>query len=254
MVPHSSLAAAALALTSILSACRPTSAPAAIDPALSSCITANTVLLAGLNLDRLRATPLDPKLAPLEPLRNASYLLVASDGKNLVWIARGTFRGAPPGATLINPNLAISGPPESVRGAIAQHATGTTGAPGLLSHAAAIASSAQIWAVAQGGITLPLTGNAANLNRLLRLVDYATLAAKLDARLAIDLTGVCRNPDAGQRLEETLRAILSLAGAANPRLDPILRAAEIRREGATVHATLSTDPDSAGKLIDGLTR
>lgn len=251
MVPQPRLAAAAFALASILSACRSKTTPAAIDPALSSCIPAGAVVIAGLDLDRLRATPLAPKLAAIEPLRQASYLLVTSDGKNVVWIARGNFPAPPPGATLINPSLAISGPPEAVRSAIAQHKTGATGAPDLLGH---LAGNPQIWAVARGGITLPLTGNAANLNRLLHLVDYATLTAKIDSRLAFDLTGVCRTAEAGQRLEETLRAIVSLAGAANPRLDPILRSTEIRRDGAIVHAALSTDPDSAGKLFDGFTR
>jgi hypothetical protein len=227
-------------------------APGAIEPDAAACLTANTVWMAGLDLDRLSSTPLGPKLAmvPAHP----SYLITASDGRDLVLLSHGNFEAAPAGSILINPHLAISGPAEPVRAAVAQHKTGATGAPDLLAHAGAIAKGAPIWAVARGGLTLPLTGNAANLNRLLRLVDYATVSAKLGARLDVDLTGVCRNADDGLRLEETLRAILSMAGAANRNLEPVLRAAEIRRDGVTVHATLSTDPDTAARLIDSVTK
>lgn len=222
------------------------------DPGVASYITANTVMLAGLDLDRLAATPMGPAAGVFAG--HPSYVWVASDGRDLVVISRGNFREAPQGSRLIKPNLAISGPSGQVDAALAQHKSGTTGAPDLMSHAETIAKGAPIWAVARGGITLPLSGNGANLNRLLRLVDYATLTARLDARLEIDLAGVCRDAEVGQRLEETLRAILSLAGAANPRLDSVLRAAEIRRDGPVVHVTLSTGADSAAKLIDSLTR
>ena len=259
MVPRFRLAAAVAASAAIACSCRSTSAPAAVDPALDSCITSTTVFLAGLDLDRLRASPLYAKLAPalamvIEPLRNASNLLVISDGKELVFVARGKFREAPPGATLIEPNLAISGPAEAVRNAIAQHETGRSGAPELVARAAAIAGNSEIWAAVRGRITLPLTGNTANLNRLLHQVDYAALTIKLDSRIAVDLTGASRTAEEGQRLEETLRAIVTLAGAANRRLDTLLRGVEIRREGPLVHATLSTDVDAVGEVIDGLVR
>lgn len=236
----------------MLAACRSVNAPAAIDAEVAACVTAKTVLLAGLDLERLAATPFGPVAGVFAG--HPSYAWVVSDGKNLVVISRGNFREVPQGSRLIKPNFAISGPPEPVEAALAQHKTGTTGAPDLISHAGAIAKGMPIWAVARGGTTLPLTGNAANLNRLLRLVDYATLTAKLDARLDIELAGECRSAEVGQRFEETMRAILSLAGAANPRLDSVLHSAEIRRDGPVVHVTLSNDADSAAKLIDNLIR
>lgn len=255
---YSRVAAAVAAAAAITVSCRPATAPA-IDPGLASCVTSTAVATAGLDLDRLRASPLYPKLTPvvgmaIEPLRNASQLLVTWDGKSFVFVARGKFREAPAGATLIDSTLAISGEAEAVRSAIAQHKTGTTGAPDLLGHAAAVAGSGEIWAAVRGRVTLPLTGNAANLNRLLRLVDYATFMAKLGSRIDLDLTGASRTADEGQRLEETLRAIVSLAGAASPRLEPVLRSVQVRREGPIVHVTLSTDADAVGKAMDTLMR
>ena len=259
MVPRSRLAAAVAAFAAITYSCGPATTPSAIDPGLASCVTSAAVFLAGLDLDRLRASPLYPKLAPavamaIEPLRNASNLVVISDGKELVFVARGKFRETPAGATLIEPDLAISGPAGAVRSAIAQHKTGTTGAPDLVGQATAIAGNQEIWAAVRGRITLPLTGNTANLNRLLHQVDYATLTVRLDAGIALDLRGASRTADEGQRLEETLRAVVTLAGAANRRLDALLRAVEIRRKGPFVHATLSTDADAVGALIGELTR
>jgi hypothetical protein len=212
------------------------------------------VLLAGLKLDRLRASPLYQRVAALDPVRDASYLLITSDGRSLVWIARGDFRQAPAGATLLGPNLAISGPADAVRNATAQHAAGNSGAPDLLEQAAPLAGSADIWAVIRGGIALPLAGNAANVNRILKLIDYGTLTVRLGSSIDVEITGICHAADAGERLEETVRAIVSLAEAANPRLAAALKSVQIRREGTIVHATLATDADSVGKLIDEFMR
>jgi hypothetical protein len=241
------------ALVLVLSSCRSTRPPAVLDEGLTSCITSGTVLLAGLDLDRLRASPVYSKLAPagmlLEPLRDASSLIITWDGKNVVFVARGKFREAPSGAALIEPTLAISGPAEAVRGATAQHKTGATGAPDLVAHALIIAGSSEIWAAVRGRVKLPLTGNMANLNRLLQLMDYATFSAKLEQRIDLDLTCASRNAEEGQRLEETLRGIVTLAGAANPRIDPTLRSVIVRRESAIVHTTLSADAEAAGRLV-----
>jgi len=246
------------AAAAITCSCGPATAPA-IDPGLASCVTSGAVLIAGLDLDRLRASPLYPKLTPvvgmaIEPLGNASKLLVTWDGKSFVFVARGKFREAPAGATLIDSTLAISGPAEAVRGAIARHKTGITGAPDLLGRAASVAGSAEIWAAVRGRVTLPLTGNAANLNRLLHQVDYFTFTAKLGARIDLDLTGASRTADEGQRLEETLRAIVSLTEAASPRLEPILQSVQVRREGPIVHVILPADADAVGQAVDALTR
>ena len=256
IVLHSRLAALIAAGATVMGCSCRTAPPGAIDPELASYVPPATILIAGLDLDRLRASPLYPKLAPaagfvLEPLRHASRLLIDWDGRQFVFIARGDFREAPSGATLISSHLAISGPPGTLRTAIAQHKTGAAGAPDLVAHAGPIAAAAPIWAVVRGGVILPLTGNAANLNRLLHLVDYATLTMKLDPLIDLDLTAVSRTAGQAQHLEENLRAILTLAGAASPRLDPLLRTADVRRQDSTVKATLSTDADAAGRLLAG---
>jgi hypothetical protein len=254
---HLARYAALVALAAAAISCRSISRPAGVGRDMAASIPADTLLLAGLNLDELRASPLYPKLPPgvralAEPLRDAGYLLLASNGKDLLSIARGRFRVAPPGATLVAPGLAAAGSPDSVRAAIAQHKTGRDGAPDLLARAASLADGKQIWMVARGGIPLPVTGNAANLNRLLRNTEYAVIAVRIDSRIEIEATAVGRTGEAGREFEENLRAILSLTAAADarqPDLVALIHSIQIRREDRTVRATLSGGPDAAGSLL-----
>ena len=253
---HLARSAALMALAAAIS-CRSIDAPAGVRRDMASSIPADTLLLAGLNLDDLRASPLYPKLPPAaralaEPLRDAGYLLLASNGKDLLTIARGRFREAPPGATLVAPGLAVAGTPGSVRAAIAQHQTGRDGAPDLLARAASVAGGKPIWVVARGGVPLPVTGNAANLNRLLRNMEYAAIAARIGSRIEIEATAAGRTAEAGREFEENLRAILSLTAAASarqPDLVALIHAITIRREARTVRVTLSAGTEAVDQLL-----
>jgi hypothetical protein len=227
---------------------------------MAHCIPGAAAILAGLNLDQLRAASLYPKLPPalralIEPLRPAGYTLFASDGTNLLAISRGLFREAPSGATLLAPDLAIAGSAELVRAATAQYRAGTIAAPDLLTRAQPLAAAHPIWIVVRGSVTLPLTGNLANLNRLLHATEFTTIAADLGDPIALQIAGVCRTPDAGRQLEQSLRAILSLAAAANARqsgLAAILQSIQISRDESTVHVTLSTAADALDQLLRAL--
>jgi len=235
-----------LALAALGSSCR-TGPPPVIDPVLASCVPPNTAILAGINLDRLRVSPLYQKLpeqaiAFLRPLQSTSYLLVASGGTDYLVIARGSFREAPAGTVLLASGLAATGPADSLRAATAQHKTGHTGAPFLLGRALPLASSSEIWIVAMGDVNLPVTGNAENLNTLLRATEYATLTAHLNDGIQLQVTGACTSPDRARRLEETLRAMASLgagASARQPQTAALLDAIRITRDGRTVRADLS---------------
>jgi hypothetical protein len=237
---------ALIALATAAFSCRSTNAPAGVTRDMAAAIPADTALLAGLNLDELRASPLYPKLplavrAILEPFRDAAYLLLASNGKDIAAIARGRFRQAPPGATLVAPGLAVAGRQD-----------GRNGAPDLLARAASLAAGRPIWMVARGGITLPFTGNAANLNRLLRNTEYAAIAARIGSGIEIDATAVGRTTEAAREVEENLRAILTLIAAADarqPDLVALIRSIRISREDRTVHGALSAGPDAADRLL-----
>jgi hypothetical protein len=188
----------------------------------------------------------------LQPLRDASYLLLASNGKDVLAVARGSFREPPAGAVLLAKDLAVAGSPQAIRAATAQRQTGRTGAAWLLERAPGPASASQIWVIAQGGVAFPLTGNAANLNRFLSLVEYASLAIHLDAGVRIDALGAGRTPESAQRLEETLRAFFSLAAAGAQRDRPLaglLHSVQLQRDGLTVHAAIAATPEQAANLV-----
>jgi hypothetical protein len=214
-------------------------------------------VLAGVDLDRLRASPLYSKLplaaiAIIGSLNSASSALLAYDGKELLVIARGRFAEPPPGATLAAPTLAVFGSPQQVAAAIAQHRTGATGAPVLAALAKPIAAGHPIWVAAQGGIPLPLTGNAANLNRLLLNAESITATANVDSRLALAITALGRTADSARAIEETLRADITLAAAAEtrqPGIAKMLQSIQIDRDERTVRITLSADLDAAAKLL-----
>jgi hypothetical protein len=212
---------------------------------MSSCVPPATTILAGIDLAKLRSSPLYPKLPPsalalLDPLRDAKSLMLASDGRNLLTIARGK-------------KLDLGGTPEFVAAATAQRKTGQPGAAGLVTYASTVAPGAQIWIVVPGGVRLPLAGNAANVNRLLRDTEYAAVTVKLTNSVEIDFDATGRTAEAARQVEDTLRAVITLAAAGEarkPDVVALLRAIQLTRDDRKVRASLAAPADGAQKLLD----
>jgi hypothetical protein len=254
-----------LATTSVLiaaAACNRTPGPpSAVDSAMAECVPASTTLLAGIDLGRLRSSPLYAKLpasatALLEPLREAQFLLLASDGHNLLTIARGPFHQPPAGAEPLAKDLVISGTPDFVAAAKAQYKAGSPGARNLLAYVSTVAPGVQIWIVARGGVALPLPGNAANLNRLLRDCENAAIMVKVDSLVSLSFTALGRTSDAAHKVEDTLRATITLAAAGEghrPDILALLHAIRLTRDDRIVRATVEATPEATGKLLSVLT-
>ena len=180
----------------------------------------------------------------VEAHSSASELIFASNGASFAIIARGNFREAPAGYALIAPGLAVSGDPQAVAGVTEQHRTGKTGAPEMLVYAEPLVAN-PIWAVAHGSATLPLSGNLANLNRILQATDYTTLTAQTGDTLSIEIAGICRTADAAAQLERTIRAFVSLLGMRSRRSGPV----QIETQNATVRVKLTADPADVERLM-----
>jgi hypothetical protein len=246
----------------VMPGCRRPAETGIVEPGLAACLPSDTLAVAGVDLVRLRASSTWRALPPssaalLETTPGASYALLAYNGKIAFAAVRGGFRQAPAGGVLLAKDLAVFGPPEAVRAAEAQRKTGGTGAGWLLERAGAAAKESPLWAVVRGGATLPLSGNAANFNQLLRLVEYAVLAAKLDSQIELALTAEGRSPEAAQRFEETLRASFSLAAAGMRRSEApgsLLRSVDVRRDNLTVRATASAAPEELGAILGAFSR
>ena len=167
-------------------------------------------MVAGIDVDRLRNTPLFAKLP--ESFRDSSYVLAAFDPPNLVTAARTGTR------------IVVTGAPNQ-----------PGRPPDLLRHAALT----PLWIVVRGDTSLPLTGNYANLNRLLRQTDYTRISAQVTDRLEYDAEGVCLTPEAAAHLEQNIRAIATLTKL------PL----SVRVEANTVHVTGSAPLDALNHLF-----
>ena len=242
------------------SGCREMAPRPAFDSSLTDCIPADTLALAGVDLVQLRASALYRELpggaAPfLTPLREASYLLLAYNGKDVLAVARGSFSEAPAGATLLARDLAVSGSPDAVRAATAQRNTGRTGAQWLVERAK-VAPGSQIWAVARGGVTYPLSGDGANLNRFLSFAEYAVVGVQLNGGVHVEAAGGCRTPEDARRLEESLRAFITLAATGagkNRALAELLHSVQVKQVGGMVSAAVSASAGEAAQVA-GLAR
>src|ERR1022692_1174367 len=231
----------------LLAACRTSAPPAAIDPALSGRVPAATVALAGVDLDRLRASPLYARLPPaalafLAPFAHAHRVLIASNGVELLTIARGVV----PGATQIAPDVALSGAPSLVDAAIGAHP-----AAGILVPAESVAAG-PVWIAVRGGVALPLEGNLANVNNLLRGAEYVTLALDPGDPADLQLVARCPTPEAALHFEQSFRALISLAAATNtrqPATAAMLQSIRIVREDRVVRVSLSAPLETLVRLV-----
>ncbi|HEY1217383.1 MAG: hypothetical protein ABSE42_23280 [Bryobacteraceae bacterium] len=259
--PHPLLALALLAFAALI-ACKQAGPPPLVDSGMASCVTGDTVALAGADLEQLRASPFATGMSSsarglLERYGNASKLLVAWNGSDLLIVVRGLFKTPPPGATAIEPGLAVAGSPNRISSAVAQHRAGSAGAPGLIDYGSEIGARSAIWLAVRGGAALPVGGNLANLNHLLQDVDFAGAALDLGETATLRLGARGRTAESAERLEERLRGFLSLAGEAEihrPELGSLLGAAQIQRSSRDVTATLSAPPDVVAKLLADFAR
>jgi hypothetical protein len=234
-----------LALASLLAAALFFAGCARRPPDLYWFVPPGTTILAGADLDAVRASPVYSKLPPtvqaaVEPFQEAHYLLFAYNGKELLAILRGPFRKPPSDATLVGSDVALAGSPDVIRAAIAQEKLAKPGNPGLAAHA----SKSAIWVAIQGGTALPLTGNAANLDRLLRDARYASITLQPGNPIDVAAIVEATTPQAAMDVEQTLRAVITLTAAADRRQAALLHSIRITRDDRTVHASVSAPPEA----------
>jgi hypothetical protein len=194
----------------------------------------------------LRASPLYPKIPAqlrsfVDGTPGADEILLAYRRTELMAAMRGAFAQTPPGSTQIAPGLMVSGTPNLVRQASERFRSGKA-APELTAQAESIAPSSPAWIVARGTAEIPLSGNAANLNNLLRLTDYTVVSLKSANTFALEIVAVCRTDADAGNLEEKLRAIVSLARIAH-RQPGFLSSIILHRDGNRVQVNGVADPN-----------
>lgn len=278
--------ASPLLLCVTLAACRGLVPHGPIDSGLAAFVPPDAQALAGVRIDRIRATPLYRKIAArnrlpafpefraesgIDPDRDLQDVLLASDGKSVLAIARGTFPAKPPGElsgggrpaiAFVGTHTALAGPAPVVRAALDRYRSGRHSAPrDLLARVEALPGDSQIWAVTLGwsgasAEALGEMGNAANLDRILRSVESASLTADLRAGLHATATGDCRTDQDAKTLAESLQALLALARASvstrQPDMEHVFAGVRVTQAARSVKVTFEVPEDLAEKLVDGL--
>ncbi len=286
-----------LLLLGTLTACNSArSGRTSIDSTLAAWVPSDAIMLAGVHMDALRTTPLFQKLIAgrslpqlddfaretgFDPRRDVRELLLASDGKDTLIAARGTFseRGlaglakqsykgvtlytrGERGAAFIDTSTAIAGTLPAVKRALDRHPSGNGSGPEeLLDRARQISSQYQIWSVSNGFENLltseiPETGNAANAGRILRSLENTTIAADLSTGINAYLTGICRSDDEAKNLSDAARGLIGLARLGVPKKQPeLLRlwdGIKVDQQQRTVNITVAAPEDLVEKMLDRL--
>jgi hypothetical protein len=188
--------------------------PQAGESGIAAWLGPDTVAIAGIRLDQLRAGPLAEAfpaewLAPLSQFTQATQVWAGYDGKDLLVIARGPFPPAPPGAVLVGPGFALAGSSSAIQAAQQRRASVPDSASRLLEKAEPLQNQ-PIWAVIRGDARLPLHGNGANVIRALEFTQYTAASARWNSAIELSLTGYCATAKKAQDLEESLRAMVTL--------------------------------------------
>jgi hypothetical protein len=231
----------------LMAGCRPAeTGSAAVDPVLASLVPPDTTMLVGVRMDAVRATPLFKELAQqemrssldeftaefgLDPRRDISELLIASNGKDVLAMARGKFDMAkkpPMGVALLDGSTAAAGSPDAIGALLSRRKAHSGGLPAALREKIkSISIPNQIWAVSLGwnaalDSAIPEKGNMANLRRVFRTVDSFTVAADLRLGLNLAASGMCRSDQDARTLADAFHGFIGIGRLSTPDNQPDL--------------------------------
>jgi hypothetical protein len=261
------------------------------DTGITAYVPADTVALAGIRMDQLRAAPLYQKLRAqkrfselddlkkrtgFDPTTDVNELLIATNGKEAVTIARGRFQPKDSTAkkstfqgftiyehgdgayALIDSSTAVAGSNPAVRAALDQARRGTRSAAvtALLARARALPPPNQIWAVADSPeslLSMTQTGNMANAGKIFGQIDHLTLGAELTTGLKIVAIGDCRTDQDAKNLGDAVRGLISLGKMSVPQgqsdLMRLYDSVAVDQQTKTVKLTANIAPDLMDKVL-----
>jgi len=261
------------------------------DTGLSKFIPGDTVALAGIRMDQVRTTALYQKLRAqkrfseldnlkartgFDPTLDVSELLVATNGKDAITVARGHFAPSDAAAkkvpykgytlnthgdgayVLIDGTTAVAGTQGAVRAAIDQFKTGTSspGAASLVARGHALSPQAQIWAVSDSPEAFAglASGNAAgNFGKVFGQIERLSFTADLSKGLNAVATGDCRTEQDAKSLGDALRGLVSLGKLSVPQgqtdLLRLYDSVQVDQTQKSIKITASIVPELMDKLL-----
>lgn len=232
-----------------------------VDPVLAQLVPADAVSIFGARMDQIKSTPLYQKLIAqkklpqldqfasetgFDPRRDVRDLLVASNGKDTVALARGTFHlgnvhgvhksdykgytvysHEDNGYSLLDSSTAVAGTLPGLHAALDQYKSGNRGAAALLARALSIPGQYQVWAVSAGGAdfiarNMPQSGNAANFSKIFRSLENTMFEADLRNGLDAMAQGNCRTERDAKDLGDAARGLVGFGRLSVPENQPEL--------------------------------
>jgi hypothetical protein len=265
---------------------------ARIDRGLAALVPADTILLAGIRMTELRSTSLYSKMMSqqrlsefddfakqtnFDPRKDVNEMLVASNGADVVVLARGNFKvQAPPGSkrsiykgatiygnaegayAILDSTTAVAGAERVLHKAIDQKQSGQPGAAGLVARAAALPGPAQVWFVSSGWGTLPdrlsaQGGNLSNFSRIFRSVEKASGTADLRSGIVGTVSGDCRTEPDAKTLGDAARGMVGLGRLSVPENQPemlrLFDGIKVEQKGQSVQANVNIPADLVDRLV-----
>lgn len=216
--------------------------------AVTAAAPADSAAVAVIELEPLRAAPVYNKLpAPVrsltEPLKGVKHLALCWNGKDLLMVAGG-FSQVPNGYTEIGKGLAATGSAERIAAARKALSGNTPGVQPLQ-------ATAEIQATLFGDGKLPLPGNLANAGNLLRMAGTSTLTVHVENEVELELASQCASSGKALQLEQSLRALvtLAIAGSKDPSVSALLQEVRIQRENILVRVHTVASPEAFAKAF-----
>jgi hypothetical protein len=259
-----------------------------IDPAFATLIPADTTLLVGARIDLLAKTPLfQNRIATLpavqeftrrttvNPQKDLWQLLYVSNGRSGFLLGRGKFadelmapnlakqgveRFGYKGLTLfgderqallfINSSTAAIGETPVLRSLVDQR-PGITGPPARLTELLKqVPREAHVWGIYSGGpIDLPLTGNMANVNKALALVDSVHFYFDLSVGVKGSVAALSADENRSRQLEDALSGLIGLAKMATPKNQALFDKIQVARTDRRVNVAIDAPPELLDLLL-----
>jgi hypothetical protein len=250
-----------------------------LDPALATLIPADTTLMVGTRIDLLAKTRIFqerllkiqavqefPRRTNVNPQKDLWQLLFVSNGRQGFLLGRGKFadelmapdlsrpgvqRFSYKGSVLfgdereallfINSSTAAIGETAVLRSLVDQRPT-LTGPPArIVAMMKEIPREAHLWGVYTGGpVDLPLTGNIANVNKMLGMVDsgyfYFDLSKGVNGLATTDSAGA-------QQLRDALNGLIGLAKMAAGKNQALFEGIRVSSENRRVSIAVDAPPE-----------
>jgi len=220
-----------------------------IDPALIALVPADTTVLAGARVDAIAKTPAFQKLATnaviqdvakrtnIDPAKALWQIMFTSNGRRGLVLARGKFtdelmapdltregidRSGYKGLTMFgnaqdtlvffNSSTVAIGDTRAVHALIDERSS-IKGLPARFDALIqAIPKEAHLWGAFLGGpVELPLTGNLANLEKLLGMVQSGTFYATFDDKMHVTASLAASSDQSAQDLHGAVQVLMTLA-------------------------------------------